>query len=58
MDILIKGMKMPENCCVCAFSSVVPGEVWCKLANEIIPDEQALEEKRPDCCLLIPVPPH
>lgn len=58
MGTYIKGMEMPENCCACNFSSVVPGEVWCKLAHAIIPDDQALVAKRPECCPLIPVPPH
>lgn len=59
MGIYVKSMEMPKNCCDCVFSDIVPGEVWCKQALEIVPADQAIDiTKHPDCCPLVSVPPH
>lgn len=58
-DILIRGMEMPQSCARCDFSAVVPGEVWCKRAKKIVPDEQATNVKRhPAFCPLHELPEH
>ena len=51
MSVLIKGMKMPENCSLCPF---------CFGANNICPwtREYANSKGRHKDCPLVPVPPH
>lgn len=58
-DILIRGMGMPKSCSRCDFASVVPGEVWCKRAKEIVPEEQAINvNMHPTFCPLHELPEH
>lgn len=51
MSVLIKGMKMPENCCICWFSSHDMCLVCGKDADDWL-------EERPGYCPLIEVPDH
>jgi len=60
MSVLIKGMKMPENCDYCGFISSTG---CCRATEEYHDEEQTVaglygEDKRPDWCPLIEVPPH
>ena len=52
MSVLIKGMKMPKNCCYCALGIY---EYPCNFTNQ----EHLWEDGRPPDCPLIEVPtPH
>ena len=53
MSILIKGMKMPPNCCQCPVNMEV-----CKCGYEYLLEHPELYDKRADDCPLVPVPPH
>ena len=54
MSVLIKGMKMPENCFNCRFSRWDVEGGFCDLLNE----DADMRFKRHDDCPLIPVPAH
>ena len=62
MSILIKGMRMPENCIKCPMQSggmcyVMPAEVD---ESRVAPTvEEALKQGKPDWCPLVEIPePH
>lgn len=54
MSVLIKGMKMPENCFHCRFSRWDVEGGFCDLLNE----DADMRFKRHDDCPLIEVPDH
>ena len=54
MSVLIKGMKMPENCFQCRFSRWDVEGGFCDLLNE----DADMRFKRHDDCPLIEVPDH
>ena len=53
MSVLVKGMKMPPNCCQCPVNMEV-----CKCGYEYLLEHPELYDKRADDCPLVPVPPH
>lgn len=62
-DVLIKNMKMPNNCMACPMvtgyelsngEKIINSSVFCKLKKEFRP----IGEKYLPDCPLIPVPPH
>lgn len=59
-DILIKNMKMPENCLHCGFSYMASDclKVWiiCKPKDIFVTDGDAVKDGRPDWCPLVEVP--
>lgn len=62
-DILIKNMKMPENCLHCGFSHMASDclKIWiiCKPKDISVTDGDAVKDGRPDWCPLVEVPtPH
>ena len=64
MSVLIKGMEMPKNCAVCRLEKDLFGRAICfgyedgrALHKDDLPPV-GNEERRPDWCPLVPVPPH
>lgn len=59
-DILIKNMKMPENCLHCGFSHMASDclKIWiiCKPKDISVADGDAVKDGRPDWCPLVEVP--
>lgn len=53
MNVLIKGMEMPENCCECPINLYL-----CKHGFKYLLQHRELYDKRADDCPLVPVPPH
>ena len=53
MSVLIKGMKMPTNCCQCPVNMEV-----CKRGYKYLLKHPELYDKRADDCPLIELPPH
>ncbi len=54
MSILIKGMKMPESCCVCPVNME-----RCNYGYEYLRDHPELYERRAENCPIVEVPtPH
>lgn len=56
MSILIKGMKMPYSCYDCPLTN--DGFYLCKGVKPYKQLENECEERKPDWCPLIEVPPH
>ncbi len=56
MSVLIKGMGMPPSCYFCPMTN--DGFYLCKANNPYRQLEDDCEERRPDWCPLVPVPPH
>ena len=56
MSILTKGMYMPPSCYFCPMTN--DGLYLCKANNPYRQLEDDCEERRPDWCPLVPVPPH
>jgi len=54
MSIMIKGMQMPESCFGCRFRH--DGYCFAKEQQDNRPEWE--QDKKPDWCPLIPVPPH
>ena len=55
MDVLIKGMKMPQSCYFCPLTN--DGFYLCKANNPYKYLEDDCEERRPDWCPLVHIPP-
>ena len=57
-DLLIKGMKMPKNCCECWFME--GADEWCcaHRGRYLEPDYRYGIKDKPDWCPLVEVPPH
>lgn len=58
MSILIKGAKMPKNCCECAGAYCDNNRWLCTLAGECVDRFIYVECGRPTFCPLVEIPPH
>lgn len=58
MSILIKGAKMPKNCCECAGAYCDNNRWLCTLAGEYVDRFIYVECGRPTFCPLVEIPPH
>lgn len=60
MSILIKGMKMPENCFECPWRCKVdPENLLCRISGEYFEETfSGTIQNRHKSCPLVPVPPH
>lgn len=56
MGVFVKGMYLPPNCYFCPMTN--DGFYLCKANNPHKQLEDDCEERRPNWCPLIPVPPH
>lgn len=60
MSILIKGMRMPENCCVCPFAErIPPGRTRCLLTCRMLAENyEAPRSEREEHCPLVDLGEH